>query len=574
VRGPTLQIFKIPVLSFLIQRTRPFIRRGIPKKPFGLKAKITSLIIFIVVGILFISSYLDYHFSKRDQINLYLDRTLYIAKQIDIGIPDQKIMSNLPHIREDVEEWLLSRPSLMEIDIFLFSGKGWETIVSSSKLNVHRTGLTLSNDQIKRLKKDKHLSSFPEIEEEKRLEVIVPLHSGMNVIGGIRVLSSLNEAKSYLSKKRERAFILTFFSIITILIALTLLFKKLVGNPIQKLVEAMSKAEKGNLETEAHIQSQDELGELGRHFNRMLKTIQETHKQNVQLLSKVNQFNEELTRRIEEATRELAKRNEELRLLNEALFESQRQLSQSEKLAALGQITAMMAHQIGTPLNSISGYIQLMRQEGNFSFTDQERLRIIESQLDRLADSVKNLLSFTRQPRPQLRPLDVNEVLRELIQLSEPWLASRNVKLFSSLSSGLPYVLGDPTNLQTVFFNLITNALDAMPKGGLLVIKTQEVLPQSPSENGKWLKISITDTGIGITEESKKKLFDPFFSTKKIGEGTGLGLAICEKIIREHSGKLDVESEVGKGSTFFVFIPIPQRKEINEQDISPSLGRG
>jgi signal transduction histidine kinase len=328
------------------------------------------------------------------------------------------------------------------------------------------------------------------------------------------------------------------------------------------------------LEAEAHIRSQDELGELGRHFNRMLKTIRETHEQNVQLLSQVNQFNEELTRRIEEATSELSKRNEELRLLNEALFESQRQLSQSEKLAALGQVTAMMAHQIGTPLNSISGYIQLMLQEGNFSFTDQERLKIIESQLDRLADSVKNLLSFTRQPKPQLRPLDVNEILRELILLSEPWLFSRNVKLFSSLSPGLPRILGDPTHLQTVFLNLITNALDAMPNGGLLVIKTQEVLPQSSSENGKWLKISVTDTGIGITDESKKRIFDPFFTTKKIGEGTGLGLAICEKIIKEHSGRLDVESEVGKGSTFFVFIPIPQGNETNEKDISPPLSRG
>ncbi|MFB3887678.1 MAG: sensor histidine kinase [Thermodesulfobacteriota bacterium] len=565
---------EVTPLSFFIPWIRRLVRRGIREKPFGLKAKITSLIIFIVVGVLFISSYLDYHFSRKDQINLYLDRTLYIAKQIDVGIPDQKILSDLPHLREEVEEWLLSRPSLMEIDIFLFSSRGWGTIVSSSKLNTYGTGLSLSPEQIKRLKKDKHLSSFPEVEEEKRLEVIVPLHSGKNVVGGIRVLSSLNEAKSYLSKKRERAFILTFFSIFTILIALTVFFEKLVGNPIQKLVEAMSQAEKGNLEAEAHIRSQDELGELGRHFNRMLKTIQETHHQNVQLLSKVNQFNEELTRRIEEATRELAKRNEDLRLLNEALFESQRQLSQSEKLAALGQVTAMMAHQIGTPLNSISGYIQLMLQEGNFSATDQERLKIIESQLDRLADSVKNLLSFTRQPKPPFRPVDMNEILRELIQLSEPWLFSRNVKLFSSLSPGLPSILGDPTNLQTVFLNLITNALDAMPNGGVLVIKTQAVPPPSSSENGKWLRISITDTGIGITDESKKRIFDPFFSTKKVGEGTGLGLAICEKIVREHSGKLDVASEVGKGSTFFVSIPIPQGKENNGQDISPSVGRG
>jgi signal transduction histidine kinase len=548
--------FLFTTLSLHVRRVIFLIRRGFPQKSFGLKAKITLLIILIVAGVLLLSSYLDFHLARKDQIDLFLNRNLYIAKQIDIAIPDQKIMDNLPHIREEVEEWLLSRPSLMEIDIFLFSTKGWEPVVSSSKWNIPRTTLMLSNDQINRLKKDKHLPSLREAEDEKWLEVIVPLHSGKKVIGGVRVVSTLDEAQSYLSKKKDRAFILTFSTMLAILITLTLLFRKLVGNPIQKLVEAMAKAEKGNLEAEAHLRSRDELGELGRHFNRMLKTIRETHEQNAQLLSQVNQFNEELTKKIETATSELAKRNEELKLLNEALFKSQRQLSQSEKLAALGQVTATMAHQIGTPLNSISGYIQLILQDGNLQSSDRDRLKIIESQLDRLAESVKNLLSFTRQPKPQFRSLDVNGVLEELIHLSEPWLHSRNVKLLSSLSINLPLVLGDPTHLQTLFLNLITNALDAMPNGGLLIIRTQEVLSHPSSGNGRWLEISITDTGIGITGESKKKIFDPFYTTKKIGEGTGLGLAICEKIIKEHSGRLDVKSEVGKGSTFFVYLPI------------------
>jgi two-component system NtrC family sensor kinase len=337
----------------------------------------------------------------------------------------------------------------------------------------------------------------------------------------------------------------------------------LVGNPIQKLVVAMSRAEKGDLDAKALIESRDELGELGRHFNRMLKTIRETHEQNIQLLSQVNQFNDELTRKIEAATSELARNYGELKRLNEALFESQRQLSQSEKLAALGQVSATMAHQIGTPLNSISGYIQLMLQEGNLQPEDRNRLKIIESQLDRLADSVKNLLIFTRQPKPLLKPLNVNEVLEELIRLSLPWRHARNVTLFSSLSSEVPSILGDPTHLQTLFLNLITNALDAMPQGGHLRISTQlQSIPATSGENGRWVEISIADTGIGITEESKKRIFDPFFTTKKIGEGTGLGLAICEKIIKEHAGRLEVESAVGKGSTFSIFIPALEREEI------------
>ena len=557
-----------PIPFPAVRRIKAFIHQRISQ--IGLKTKITFLIILIVAGVLLLASYLDYHFAKKDQIDLSLNRNILIAKQIDASIPDQAIREDLPRLRDEVEEWLLSRSFLLEIDVFLFSAKDWDLIVSHSR-DTRRTSLTLSKDQINRLKTDRDLSSLHDVGEEKRLEVTVPLHQGTKVIGGIRLVSSLEEAQAFLGKKRDRAVILTFLSILVILITLTIFFGKLVGDPIQKLVEAMSRAEKGDLETEAHIQSEDELGQLGRNFNRMLRTIRETHEQNIQLLRQVSQFNEELTGRIEAATSELAKRNEQLRLLNEALFESQRQLSQSEKLAAVGQVTAAMAHQIGTPLNSISGYLQLILQDGNLQSKDQGRLKIIESQLDRLADSVKNLLSFTRQPKPQLKSLEVNEVLEELIHLSEPWFLARNVKLAKHLSPNLPSILGDPTHLQTLFLNLITNALDAMPKGGVLTIKTRQRLP-SPSPKEEWLEIAMTDTGIGITEESKKRIFEPFFTTKKMGEGTGLGLAICEKIIKDHSGRIEIESEVGKGSTFLISLPVLERNETDEQGIRSSLG--
>ncbi len=537
----------------------------------GLKTKITFLIIFIVAGVLLLTSYLDYHFAKKDQIDLSLNRITLIAKQIDASIPDRAIQEDLPRLRDEVEEWLLSRPFLVEIDVFLFSAKDWDLIVSHSR-DTRQTSLALSKDQINQLKKDKDLSSLHDVGEERRLEVMVPLHLGTKVIGGIRLVSSLDETQAFLHKKRDRAVILTCLSILVILVTLTVLFGKLVGDPIQKLVEAMSRAEKGDLETEAHIQREDELGKLGRNFNRMLRTIRETHEQNVQLLRQVSEFNEELTRKIEAATSELAKRNEELRLLNEALFESQRQLSQSEKLAAVGQAMTEVGHQIGTRLNTSSGYIQLIRQDGNLGPNDRDRLKIVESQLDNIADSVNKLLSFTRQPKPQLKSLGVNEVLEELIHLSEPWFLARNINLTKHLSPNLPPILGDPTQLQTLFLNLITNALDAMPKGGLLTIKTRLVPSALSSKGGRWLEVAVTDTGMGITEETKKRIFEPFFTTKRMGEGTGLGLSICDKIIKEHSGKIEIESGVGKGSTFFVSIPVFERNETDEQTIRPSLG--
>jgi signal transduction histidine kinase len=438
----------------------------------------------------------------------------------------------------------------MEIDVFLFTAKGWEILTSHSK-HANPTALNLSKEQVNDLKQDRHLSNLKEVEGGTQLEVIVPLHSRKKVIGGVRVVSSLDEAHSYLSKKKRWTYILTLSSIFLILVMLTLFFKRLVGNPIQKLVEAMNRAEKGDLEVEATILSGDELGEMGRHFNRMMKTIRDSHEQNLQLLSRVNKFNEELTQKVETAT-------SEVKLLHEALIESQRQLSQSEKLAALGQVTAAIAHQIGTPLNSISGYIQLMLQDGNLHPTDQHRLKIIESQLDRLADSFRKLLSYTSQPKPQLKPLNINEVIKELLPLSEPWLRARNISLHTSLSPDLPMVLGDSTHLQTLFLNLITNAIDAMPNGGQLTVTTRD---SSLSKNKKGVEIAIEDTGVGISEEVKKRIFDPFFTTKKIGEGTGLGLSICEKIVKDHSGRLEVKSEAGKGSTFSVFLPASQEEE-------------
>src|SRR4030065_783486 len=166
-----------------IQWVRALTHQRLPR--IGLNTKITLLILLIVVGVLLIASYLDYHFARKDQIDLYLDRNLYIAKQIDASIPDQKMIQDLPHIRHEVEEWLLSPPSLMGIDVFLFSAKGWDLVVSNSK-DVTLTPLALSNDQIKRLKKDEYLSTLHDVGKERWLGVIVPLHSETRVVGGIR----------------------------------------------------------------------------------------------------------------------------------------------------------------------------------------------------------------------------------------------------------------------------------------------------------------------------------------------------------------------------------------------------
>ena len=285
-----------------------------PERPFGLKAKIILLIIINVAGVLLLVGFVDFKFTEKAQIDLYIDRNFYIAKQIEIGIPDTGLMRHLPAIREEMNDWLMSRRSLVEIEFFVFSQRGWDTVLSDSKMDTPFAALKLNKDQIDRLKKDKHLSNL--IEEERkhlaRSDRSLPPgkknrrgNPGHQHPGRRPKLSCKEEGANPDPDGVQ--------SSSSFLITVTLLFGKLVGNPIQELVDAMSKAEKGGLDASACIRSRDELGELGRHFNQMLRTIRETHEQNVELLSRVNRFNEELTRKVEEATSELATRNEELK---------------------------------------------------------------------------------------------------------------------------------------------------------------------------------------------------------------------------------------------------------------------
>jgi signal transduction histidine kinase len=329
-------------------------------------------------------------------------------------------------------------------------------------------------------------------------------------------------------------------SVLLLVVILTLFFSRAINRPIQRLVRAMSEAEQGKLNVEVPITSKDELGLLADHFNRML--------------SHINRFNEELTRRVETATHELAQRNEELRLANESLFQAQRQLIQGEKLSALGHMAATMAHEIGTPLNSISGYIQLMLAEGTPSEVMTRRLKIIESQLERLTQTIRNLLHSTRQPEPQLQALDINQLLEAIANLTQPGMSMRGINLMKQLHNSLPPLSGDPGLLQQVFLNLVTNALDSMPEGGVITLSTN--LAEGSPQNGQSIEVVVRDNGKGMSDEVRSKAIEPFFTTKEPGKGAGLGLAICDEIIRSHHGKIEIESQEGEGSTIRVQLPV------------------
>ena len=240
----------------------------------------------------------------------------------------------------------------------------------------------------------------------------------------------------------------------------------------------------------------------------------------------------------------------------------QQQLLTSEKLASIGLLSAGVAHEINTPLTGISSYIQMLQKK----LTDTHYAQIlgkVEAQTDRVARIIKNLLTFARSPsEASFQRVDLKQSLEEILSLIDYKLKNMNIRLVLELEA-IPPVYAQGERLQQVFINIILNALDAMPGGGELRVRLS-------LENGAAV-VRISDTGTGIKPEHRSRIFDPFFTTKGVGKGTGLGLSISYAIVKEHDGRIDVQSEVGRGSTFIITLPADHDRARKPAPPAPGL---
>jgi PAS domain S-box-containing protein len=223
------------------------------------------------------------------------------------------------------------------------------------------------------------------------------------------------------------------------------------------------------------------------------------------------------------------------------------QMSQTEKLSSLGLLAAGVAHEVNTPLAVISNYIQMLAKQMPAGDPRHAIIEKIVKQTFRASEIVNNLLNFSRTGPGELADVDVNRVVEETLSLVAHPLKTSQIQVVKQLSPGLPPVRGSANKLQQVFLNLFLNARDAMPLGGMLEVRTA-------AHNGA-VEIEVVDTGNGISREHIHKIFDPFFTTKSGGRGTGLGLSVSYGIIKEHSGKIDVRSTPGRGTSFHVEFP-------------------
>ena len=289
----------------------------------------------------------------------------------------------------------------------------------------------------------------------------------------------------------------------------------------------------------------------------------------VQLTTKLETEREILRDRVREATIELEKRNQELQETNLELWRTNRRMNELGRLAAAGQTAAHFAHEVGTPLNLISGHVQLLKSDLDRDPHDAEsRIRTISAQIERIERIVRRMLDKTRF-ETELAPLDLNSMLRKLCDAMAPALDKRNIRLVETFADNLPLMAASSDRLQQLFLNLINNSLDAMPDGGEIQLHTL-----SDGKPGKAQRIAVDfiDTGMGMTPEVMSHIFDPLYTTKDRGHGTGLGLVIVSQIVSEHGGRVEVESELGKGTRFrLTFAAIPNDVPAVVENYEPEL---
>ncbi|TMI99472.1 MAG: GAF domain-containing protein [Bacillati bacterium ANGP1] len=235
------------------------------------------------------------------------------------------------------------------------------------------------------------------------------------------------------------------------------------------------------------------------------------------------------------------------------LEQTQFQLMQSAKLATIGELAAFVAHEINNPLTSVLGYASLILSETPPDDAKRGDLEVIEKEALRARAIVRDLLGYARQTDSAMEQTSINEAIESVLPLIRRRAESQRVNITANLDPSVPKIMGDINQLKQVFINILNNAIDAMPAGGAVDIRTREV---TGNGTGPQVEISFQDGGVGISEDKLERIFDPFFTTKEDGKGTGLGLPISKRIVERHGGSIAVKSTLGTGTRFTVCLPV------------------
>ena len=522
---------------------------------FSLQWRILVLIAGGMTLILVLSAYLHEIITRQliedAGYNSALSRTVAIAERIAA----LQLYSNPEALREDIrlvaeapqdpgEAPSEHQPFFAQIDVYQPAGQGLRlaatTTPAASRLRVLDANAT-DNDlgEMERpLPEVVSMEVLPDGTRYWLISVAIKERTGTGYVTALVHKNSFSPTSRVVQFQHN---LVLLGAIAVCVVLFYVMFAHFFRRPARDIVRAMALARRGNFESRAPVRRHDELGEIARSFNAMMDDLSARDSEREELVTKIGGFNSALRGEVERATAEL-------RAVNEALFQSQQRLGRSERLAAVGQVAASLAHEIGTPLNSISGHLQLLGRRLPGDADAQRRIGIISRQLDSIVDSVRALLRRTHKRRASLRPTDLSALVSEVLRLVGPTLESHRIAAAVGVPRTLPAVLVDRDSLHQVFLNLINNSIDAMPGGGQIEIDA------NVDAAGGAIDVTVKDTGPGIPADALDHLFEPTWTTKETG--SGFGLAIAREIMSQAGGRIDVENASPSGAIFRLRVPL------------------
>lgn len=498
----------------------------------GVRQKLVLVSLLILVVVSFGFSILQHVVSSSWVDDDLKRQAITFAQQISVALDNHEEFEGGPGLQADIEQILATRPNVRQIDILKFTPGGSVVIASSNA----KRRLPFDRHDGERVRRGGVVSKLTNIGNTRAWDILVPLDLDEASIGAVSTRFSLEHADRLRFRITLWGLVFTGVAVLLMGYLMAAAVSYTVNRPIASFMAAIRKIRDGSAEARVEVESADEFAVLADHFNEMMERI--------------NRFNDELDDKISTATRELDEKYQEVQRLNATLYTTQHRLSQAERLALVGQVVAQVAHEVGTPLHSLAGHLELLRSELPPAVAEQaaRRLEVIESQIARLSGVIRQLLDLARRERSPFASVDVGTLLQASADLISPGLTAAGIELHLNVDSGLPAIRGNRDQLMQVVLNLLTNATEATTTGDTIEVAARR--------RGEYIEISVRDSGAGIPLELQGEIFEPFVSSKPPSQGTGLGLYIANQIVRDHDGHIEVQSQPDHGSIFKIVLPV------------------
>lgn len=476
-----------------------------------LTRKFIAALVIGVALVALIQGYLDYH-RERDTFDRQLrNEAAALGRALAGGVAQVWSREGEPAARQFLEQVTSKRDNLLARWIWLDARDRDAPAVGRDVLGDLTEGVTLRDPAGRPV-----LFTYIPV----TVPVTVPITVGAGRRGGIEIAQSLEQFDAYISASL-RSEILGSVSAVTVAAILALaLGVVFIGRPISRLAAKARRVGTGDLSGPLQLDQRDELGELANEINLMCERLAE-----------------------ERSARE----------------EATEQLRHADRLTTVGKLASGLAHELGTPLNVVQGRAKLILDHEVDGKDVDDSARIVVEQAERMTALIRQLLDFAR-PRPLHKaPVNVTTLAGRVCQLVATIARTANVTLDPPPADETLRIAADDGQLTQVLTNLVVNGIQATPSGGTVAIAAKTVDHAPPPYVGgdeqSWMAIEVKDTGIGLDEATRARIFEPFYTTKGVGEGTGLGLSVSWGLVREHGGWIDVQSSPGKGSVFTVYLP-------------------